>query len=70
MTNIRDILAKAIEKKASDIHINVGMPPILRKNTELIELDFEVVTEETAKKMVADTLILLTIIWWSTAWSE
>lgn len=54
MTNIKTILAKAIEKRASDVHINVGMPPILRKNTELIEMDFPVVGSEDAKEMVLD----------------
>ena len=54
MTDVKNILARAIEKKASDVHINVGMPPILRKNTELIDMDFPPVTEEDAKKMVLE----------------
>jgi twitching motility protein PilT len=54
MADIKTILAEAIEKKASDVHINVGMPPILRKNTELIEMDFPVVGSEDAKEMVLD----------------
>jgi twitching motility protein PilT len=53
---IKTILADAIEKKASDVHINVGMPPILRKNTELIEMDFPVVGSEDAKEMVLDMI--------------
>ena len=40
MTDIKTILAKAIENGASDVHINVGIPPILRKNTELIDMDY------------------------------
>ncbi|MHC4158642.1 MAG: type IV pilus twitching motility protein PilT [Planctomycetota bacterium] len=52
MTNIKTILAEAIESAASDVHINVGMPPILRKNTELIEMNFPVVSNEDAKEMV------------------
>ena len=52
MTEIKTILAEAIENQASDIHINVGMHPIVRKNTELIEMDFPVVTNEDAKQMV------------------
>src|SRR4030042_3204124 len=54
MTNVKVILADAIGKKASDVHINVGMPPILRRNTELIEMDFPVVSCEDAKEMVLD----------------
>jgi len=52
MTNMKTILAKAIEEGASDVHINVGMRPIIRKNTELAELDFPPVSNEDAKEMV------------------
>ena len=54
MADVKTILAEAIEKKASDVHINVGMPPIFRKNTELGEMDFPVVSSEDAKEMVLD----------------
>jgi len=56
MADIKTILAEAIEKKASDVHINVGMPPIFRKNTELGEMDFPVVSSEKAKEMVLDMI--------------
>jgi twitching motility protein PilT len=46
------ILAKAIESKASDVHINVGMPPVFRKNTELLDMNLPPVNNETAKEMV------------------
>ncbi|MHC4125291.1 MAG: type IV pilus twitching motility protein PilT [Planctomycetota bacterium] len=52
MIDIKKILAAAIEAGASDIHINVEMPPIIRKNTELSELDFPEVSNDDAKKMV------------------
>lgn len=52
MANMKTILAKAIEEGASDVHINVGMRPIIRKNTELTELDFPPVSNEDAKEMV------------------
>jgi len=52
MVDIKAILAKAVELGASDVHINVGLPPMLRKNTELIDMDFPVVTNEHAKEMV------------------
>ncbi len=52
MIDIKAILATAIENEASDVHINVGMPPVLRKNTELIDLDLSPVTNEDAKEMV------------------
>lgn len=56
MINVKTILAQAISKKASDVHINVGMQPILRKNTELIEMDFNPVSSEDAKEMVLDMI--------------
>jgi twitching motility protein PilT len=52
MVDVKTILAEAIEKGASDVHINVGMPPVLRKNTELILMDFAAVSNEDAKEMV------------------
>jgi len=52
MVGVKTILAKAIETSASDVHINVGMPPILRKNTELIDMEFPPVGNEDAKEMV------------------
>ncbi len=52
MMDIKEILTSAIEKGASDVHINVGMCPIVRKNTELSTLDFPVVTSMDASEMV------------------
>ncbi len=56
MTSIKTILVEAIVKKASDVHINVGMQPILRRDTELIEMDFPVVGSEDARQMVLDMI--------------
>ena len=52
MVDVKAILAKAIQMRASDVHINVGMPPILRKNTELINMDFPAIANTDAKEMV------------------
>ncbi|MHC4509483.1 MAG: type IV pilus twitching motility protein PilT [Planctomycetota bacterium] len=52
MVDVKAILTHVIENGASDLHINVGMPPILRRNTELIDLDFPAVSNEDAKEMV------------------
>ena len=40
MLSIEAILAAGVQEQASDIHINAGLPPIIRRNTELIQLDF------------------------------
>ena len=50
--DVKNILVSAIEQQASDVHINVGIPPVLRKNTELIDMDFPEVSDDDAKKMV------------------
>ena len=52
MIDIKTILATAIENCSSDVHINVGMPPVLRKDTELIDMDLPPVTNDDAKAMV------------------
>jgi twitching motility protein PilT len=52
MVDVKQILQAAIENRASDVHINVGMPPILRRDTELIATEFPPVTNQDAKAMV------------------
>ena len=52
MESIKKILNASIEAEASDVHINVSMRPIMRINTELIEMDFPEVSEDDAKTMV------------------
>ncbi|MDH7598769.1 MAG: type IV pilus twitching motility protein PilT [Sedimentisphaerales bacterium] len=52
MIDITSILAAAVRHQASDVHINVGLPPVLRKNTELIDMDLPPVTQEEARELV------------------
>jgi len=52
MLDVKAILTDAVEQEASDVHINVGMPPILRKNTELFTMDFPPVGDADAKEMI------------------
>lgn len=52
MINVKSMLAAAIEHGASDVHINVTMPPIMRLNTELIVMDLPPVNNEEVKQMV------------------
>jgi len=55
--DLKTILSKAIEQEASDILIIVGMPPIIRINTELIMLkDFGDVEADHAQQMIASML--------------
>lgn len=52
MIDVKQMLAKSIEYGASDVHINVGMPPIMRIHTELVAMDIPEVTNEQAKQMI------------------
>ena len=50
--NLQELLAQALERGASDIHIVVGQRPIFRINTELVATEYPVVTTEVAVEMV------------------
>jgi twitching motility protein PilT len=52
MVDIKTILTTAVENHASDVHINVGMPPVLRRDTELIDMEYPPVTNQDARAMV------------------
>jgi twitching motility protein PilT len=52
MVDIKTILAAAIKNLASDVHINVGMPPVLRKDTDLIDMDLPPITNEEARELL------------------
>ncbi|MHC5061228.1 MAG: type IV pilus twitching motility protein PilT [Planctomycetota bacterium] len=52
MIDVKEMLAKVIEHGASDVHINTGLPPIMRINTELIAMELPVMGEEDVRKML------------------
>jgi twitching motility protein PilT len=52
MVDLKLILSNLIENHASDLHINVGLPPILRRNTELVEMDFPALSNEDVREML------------------
>lgn len=55
--DLKTILSKAIEQEASDILIIVGMPPIIRINTELIMLkNFGDVDAACVQQMIVSML--------------
>src|SRR3954470_914704 len=58
MSLINDILSTAGTNKASDVHINVGAPPLFRIHTVVTPSDFPIVTAEgsvrLAKEMMDD----------------
>ncbi|MCC7351373.1 MAG: type IV pilus twitching motility protein PilT [Phycisphaerales bacterium] len=54
MSLIDDILRNAVAAKASDIHINVGAPPLYRIHTVMSASDFPLVTPEGALRMLKE----------------
>lgn len=54
--NIIELVNIATEKKASDIHISVGIPPVLRINGQLITLEGERLRPDDTKSLVYETL--------------
>lgn len=54
--NIIELVNIATEKKASDIHITVGIPPILRINGQLIYFNEEKLKPDDTKTLVYETL--------------
>jgi len=56
MIKVKDMLTKSIEFGASDVHVNAGLPPVMRVNTELIAMDMPPVDDENAGKMIVDMI--------------
>ena len=56
MIDIKQMLAMAIESGASDVHINIEMPPIMRINTELLMMDLPEVSNDDAGKMILEMI--------------
>ena len=54
--NLNDILMKAIEKRASDVHFTVARPPIYRINGHLVYEDMEPLMPDTIKELVHSIL--------------
>ena len=56
MSQLHDILKTAVTLKASDIHINVGAPPLFRVHTVVSPSDFPIVTQEGAMRLAKEML--------------
>ncbi|MBN9502508.1 MAG: type IV pilus twitching motility protein PilT [Armatimonadetes bacterium] len=54
--HIDEILRMAIDRKASDIHLTVGLPPMIRLDGEIVPLPFTIMTNEDTRRMIYDTL--------------
>jgi len=56
MIDTKQMLATAIEAGASDVHINIGMPPIMRINTELVMMDLPEMSNDDTGKMILEMI--------------
>jgi twitching motility protein PilT len=56
MSLVNDILKMAVAAKASDVHINVGLPPLIRVNTVVTHTDFPVITPEGAMRLLKEIM--------------
>src|SRR6188474_438503 len=56
MSLINDILRTAVQAKASDVHINVGAPPLFRVHTVVQHSDFPIVTPEGATRIAKEMM--------------
>lgn len=53
---IEQLLNLVYEKKASDMHISVGLPPIIRVDGKLMRVDHPPLTREEVEKIIFDML--------------
>lgn len=54
--HIDDILRMALERKASDIHITAGLPPMIRMDGEIVALPYQRLESEDTRRLIYDTL--------------
>src|SRR5207237_7492061 len=55
-THIDDLLRMVVEKGGSDLHMCVGVPPIIRIDGQLTPTPFDRVTPQDSQRMVYDIL--------------
>lgn len=53
---IQEVLRKAREMGASDVHFNVGIPPVFRLNGKLIKSDYPLLDAESVHKIIYSIL--------------
>ncbi|MFA5858964.1 MAG: type IV pilus twitching motility protein PilT [Elusimicrobiota bacterium] len=56
MLNMRDLLELMMEKRASDLHLAPGVPPMLRVDGEVVPTQFEVLTPEVSQRLIYSLL--------------
>lgn len=54
--SINELLSLAVEKGASDLHISVGYPPLLRINGDLLPIPSQILTQEKVTQLFTEIL--------------
>ncbi len=55
---MRELIELVIKKKASDLHISVGAPPVLRVDGKLVQTEYEPLKPEDTKALIFSILTL------------
>lgn len=55
---MKELIELVVEKKASDLHISVGLPPVIRVDGKLVQTDYESLTAEDTKALIYSILTL------------
>ncbi|HZL37356.1 MAG TPA: type IV pilus twitching motility protein PilT [Tepidisphaeraceae bacterium] len=56
MSFLNDMLRNAVTMKASDVHVNVGSPPLFRVHTIITPSDFPIVTPEGSLRLAREMM--------------
>jgi len=56
MVDISEILKVVIEQEASDLHLAVGVPPVVRIDGHLVKLDYPVLRANEARELIYSIL--------------
>jgi twitching motility protein PilT len=54
--HIDDVLRMAMDRKASDIHLTVGLPPMIRLDGEIMPLPFHPLSPRDVRRLIYDVL--------------
>ena len=57
MANLTEVVRLCVEKNATDLHLKVGQPPILRINNDLIFTELPVITPQYLKDCLKEVLL-------------
>jgi len=51
MVGLRDLLEEMVKMDASDLHLTVGSPPVVRVDGKLVKMNYDLLTPEHTKKL-------------------